>query len=231
MPKSSIVRLFLRVSPEIFETILFFDNQASLIAYIESAGAGEGNRQLGPCGLAREVGDYVFGEGRALDFRCDRGGAQVNGFFLACVGNTRYFHFEGGHFGGEAGFVHQDSHLAFAVGNQFEESFPVGERGARGDRRDGRGAEEKHVGRDGSVVDRGVFRGIRIPVGEFRGRIGIAGAAIRATAQSSRGEQGEGEEKREEFFHSMEFYRVMLNETPKVRGRPRCRNELPIDMK
>lgn len=66
MPKSSIVRLFLRVSPEIFETILFFDNQASLIAYIESAGAGEGNRQLGPCGLAREVGDYVFGEGRAL---------------------------------------------------------------------------------------------------------------------------------------------------------------------
>ena len=44
-------------------------------------------------------------------------------------------------------------------------------------------------------------------------------------------EQGEGEEKREEFFHSMEFYRVMLNETPKVRGRPRCRNELPIDMK
>lgn len=41
--------------------------------------------------------------------------------FLACVGNTRYFHFEGGHFGGEAGFVHQDSHLAFAVGNQFEE--------------------------------------------------------------------------------------------------------------
>ena len=56
-------------------------------------------------------------------------------------------------------------------------------------------------------------------------------AAIRATAQSSRGEQGEGEEKREEFFHSMEFYRVMLNETPKVRGRPRCRNELPIDMK
>lgn len=142
MPKSSIVRLFLRVSPEIFETILFFDNQASLIAYIESAGAGEGNRQLGPCGLAREVGDYVFGEGRALDFRCDRGGAQVNGFFLACVGNTRYFHFEGGHFGGEAGFVHQDSHLAFAVGNQFEESFPVGERGARGDRRDGRGAEE-----------------------------------------------------------------------------------------
>lgn len=52
MPKSSIVRLFLRVSPEIFETILFFDNQASLIAYIESAGAGEGNRQLGPCGLA-----------------------------------------------------------------------------------------------------------------------------------------------------------------------------------
>ena len=112
-------------------------------------------------------------------------------FFLACVGNTRYFHFEGGHFGGEAGFVHQDSHLAFAVGNQFEESFPVGERGARGDRRDGRGAEEKHVGRDGSVVDRGVFRGIRIPVGEFRGRIGIAGAAIRATAQSSRGESGE----------------------------------------
>lgn len=96
--------------------------------------------------------------------------------------------------------MHQDSHLAFAVGNQFEESFPVGERGARGDRRDGRGAEEKHVGRDGSVVDRGVFRGIRIPVGEFRGRIGIAGAAIRATAQSSRGEQGEGEEKREEFF-------------------------------
>ncbi len=83
MPKSSIVRLFLRVSPEIFETILFFDNQASLIAYIESAGAGEGNRQLGPCGLAREVGDYVFGEGRALDFRCDRGGAQVDGFFLA----------------------------------------------------------------------------------------------------------------------------------------------------
>ena len=50
-------------------------------------------------------------------------------------------------------------------------------------------------------------------------------------AKGNRGEQGEGEEKREEFFHSMEFYRVMLNETPKVRGRPRCRNELPIDMK
>ena len=120
--------------------------------------------------IARPFVTAVYGGAQeGVEAYVNKIGSELKDTMAMCgVASLKELHFEGGHFGGEAGFVHQDSHLAFAVGNQFEESFPVGERGARGDRRDGRGAEEKHVGRDGSVVDRGVFaiRHIGVSAGE-----------------------------------------------------------------